>query len=118
MANSPLTLAQSRVLAKKLSDSLGNVAAEEAPKKFVTDAFVRILCREPTGEELTACIEFLAEQSKRLADATSLSAFAAGAAASVEGESAGVDEEALQPSRAPLPSNALPPSKAPNQPVN
>ena len=83
MANSPLTLAQSRVLAKKLSDSLGNLAAEEAPKKFVADAFVRILCREPSGEELAACLEFLTEQSKRLSDTGSLSAFAAGAAASV-----------------------------------
>ena len=35
MANSTLTLAQSRVLAKKLSDSLGNVAADEAPRRFV-----------------------------------------------------------------------------------
>jgi hypothetical protein len=83
MANSPLTLAQSRVLAKKLSDSLGNVAAEEAPKKFVTNAFVRILCREPSGEELQACLEFLTEQSKRLSDAGTLSAFTAGAAAAV-----------------------------------
>jgi hypothetical protein len=83
MANSPLTLAQSRLLARKLSDSLGNVAAEEAPRKFVTDAFVRVLYREPSAEELTACLEFLSDQSKRLADAGSLSAFTAGAAASV-----------------------------------
>jgi hypothetical protein len=83
MANSPLTLAQARVLAKKLADSLGNVAAEEAPKQFVAHAFVRILCREPSGEELQACLEFLTEQSKRLADSASLSSFTAGAAASV-----------------------------------
>ncbi|HUE69947.1 MAG TPA: DUF1549 domain-containing protein [Pirellulaceae bacterium] len=83
MANSPLTLAQSRLLAKKLSDSLGNVAAEEGPKQFVEGAFVRILCREPSGEELQACLEFLAEQSQRLSDASSLSAFTAGAAALV-----------------------------------
>jgi hypothetical protein len=49
MANSPLTLAQSRVLAKKLADALGNVAAEERPQKFVSEAFVRILCREPSS---------------------------------------------------------------------
>ena len=83
MANSPLTLAQSRLLAKKLSDSLGNVAADEAPGKFVTKAFVRILSREPSAEELSACLEFLTEQSVRLSDAASLSAFTAGAAASV-----------------------------------
>ena len=51
MANSTLTLAQSRLLAKKLSDSLGNVAADEAPRRFVADAFVRILCRPPTDDE-------------------------------------------------------------------
>ena len=83
MANSPLTLAQSRILAKKLSDSLGNVAAEEASKTFVSKAFVGILCRQPSGEELAACLDFLTEQSKRLSDGASLSAFTAGPAASV-----------------------------------
>ena len=83
MANSPLTLAQSRVLAKKLSDSLGNVAAEEAPKRFIEAAFVRILCRPPTEGELATCTEFLTEQAAKLADAKSLTAFSAGPAASV-----------------------------------
>jgi hypothetical protein len=83
MANSPLTLAQSRVLAKKLSDGLGNVAAEEAPKQFIETAFVRILCRPPTADELATCAEFLAEQSAKLADPKSLTAFSAGPAASV-----------------------------------
>ncbi|HEX5102816.1 MAG TPA: DUF1553 domain-containing protein, partial [Pirellulaceae bacterium] len=83
MANSPLTLAQSRVLAKKLSDGLGNVAAEEAPKRFIEVAFVRILCREPTADELAACAEFLTEQSAKLSDPKSLTAFSAGPAASV-----------------------------------
>jgi hypothetical protein len=83
MANSPLTLAQSRVLAKKLSDGLGNIAAEEAPKRFIDLAFVRILCRPPTADELSTCSEFLAEQAAKLADAKSLTAFSAGPAASV-----------------------------------
>lgn len=83
MANSTLTLAQSRLLAKKLSDSLGNVATEEAPKRFVTDAFVRILCRQPTEAELTTCLEFLTDQTAKLSDPKSLTAFSAGPAASV-----------------------------------
>jgi hypothetical protein len=83
MANSTLTLAQSRILAKKLSDSLGNVAANEAPKRFVAEAFVRILCRQPTDAELATCLEFLADQTTKLADAKSLTPFSAGPAASV-----------------------------------
>jgi hypothetical protein len=83
MANSTLTLAQSRVLAKKLSDSLGNVAADEAPKRFVADAFVRILCRQASEAELTTCLEFLKEQAALLSDPKSLTPFSAGPAASV-----------------------------------
>jgi hypothetical protein len=83
MANSTLTLAQSRLLAKKLSESLGNVAADEAPRRFVANAFVRILCREPSEAELATCQEFLTEQAAKLADAKSLTAFSAGPAASV-----------------------------------
>jgi hypothetical protein len=84
MANSPLTLAQSRVLARRLTDRLGNVAAEEASKHFIETAFVHILCRPPTADELATCAEFLAEQSVKLADAKSLTAFSAGPAASVQ----------------------------------
>jgi hypothetical protein len=83
MANSTLTLAQSRVLAKKLSDALGNVAVAEAPRKFVEGAFVRILSREPTADELATCLEFLTEQAAKLADAKALTAFSAGPAAEV-----------------------------------
>ncbi|MCU0879781.1 MAG: PSD1 and planctomycete cytochrome C domain-containing protein [Pirellulaceae bacterium] len=83
MANSTLTLAQARILAKKLSDSLGNVAAEETPQRFVTKAFVQILCREPTDAERATCLEFLKEQAAKLADPKSLTAFSAGPEASV-----------------------------------
>ncbi len=83
MANSTLTLAQSRILAKKLSDSLGHVASGEAPRRFVANAFVRILCREPSDAELATCLEFLTEQAAKLADPKSLTAFSAGPAASV-----------------------------------
>jgi hypothetical protein len=83
MANSTLTLAQSRVLAKKLSDSLGNLAADEAPRRFVERAFVRILSRQPTAEESATCLEFLTAQATKLADAKALTAFSAGPAAAV-----------------------------------
>ncbi len=78
MANSTLTLAQSRLLAKKLSDSQGNVAADEAPRRFVAQAFTRILCRAPSEAELATCLDFLKEQAAKLADPKSLTAFSAG----------------------------------------
>jgi len=83
MANSTLSLAQARVLAKKLSDSLGNIAAEEASRTFVERAFVSILCREPTEDEMKTCLEFLTEQAQQLADPKTLTAFSSGPAASV-----------------------------------
>jgi hypothetical protein len=83
MANSTLTLAQARILAKKLTDSQGNVAVEEAPRRFVEDAFVRILCRQPSDEELTTCLGFLSEQAAALADTAALTAFSSGPEASV-----------------------------------
>lgn len=84
LANSTLSLAQSRVLGKKLSDSLAATAPKEAPRQFVSRAFVGILCREPTPDEMSTCLEFLAEQSKQLADPNSLTAFSSGPAASVQ----------------------------------
>ena len=46
-------------------------------------AFIRMLCRPPTAEELATCLVFLDEQAAALADSKSLTAFAAGPAASV-----------------------------------
>jgi hypothetical protein len=83
IANSTLTLAQARILAKKLSDSLGNVSSDAASPKFVEAVFVRILCRQPTAEESKECAAFLAEQAAQLADAKSLTAFSSGPKASV-----------------------------------
>ena len=83
MANSTLTLAQSRLLAKKLSDSLTRIDPAEVPRQFVAQAFVRILCRQPSEAELATCLEFLSEQATRLSDPKSLTAFSAGPAASV-----------------------------------
>ncbi|MGI8980258.1 MAG: PSD1 and planctomycete cytochrome C domain-containing protein [Pirellulaceae bacterium] len=84
MANSSLTLAQSRLLAKKLSEALAaaNPPADQADAKFVEDAFSRTLNRPPSSDEQTTCVAFLTEQAQRLA-AGSLSPFTAGPAATV-----------------------------------
>ena len=84
MANSSLTLAQSRLLAKKLTQSVAaaNPPADQADAKFVQAAFSRTLNRPPSGDEQTTCVTFLTEQAQRLA-AGSLSPFTAGPAATV-----------------------------------
>jgi hypothetical protein len=70
LANSPLTFAQSRVLAKKLAEG------STMPAVFITEAFQHILCRAPSTAELLACTEFLGEQQKQLADPKQLTTFA------------------------------------------
>jgi hypothetical protein len=84
MANSSLTLAQSRLLAKKLTEAVAaaNPPADQADMKYVQDAFSRVLGRPPSVDEQTTCVSFLAEQAQRLA-APGLSAFTAGPTASV-----------------------------------
>ena len=84
MANSTLTLAQSRVLAKKLTDSLGNVAADEAPQ--------RVRRKRPSSASSAAsrprtnwrpASSSLPSKPPKLADPKSLTAFSAGPAATV-----------------------------------
>jgi Protein of unknown function (DUF1553) len=84
MANSTLTLAQARILAKKINESLAQESDQKAAsRRFVESAFVRILCREPTSEELQSCLEFLDQQSSALSDTKTLTAFSSGPAATV-----------------------------------
>ncbi len=83
MANSTLTLAQARLLAKKLMESLPDASKDNAAERFIQAAFVHILCRPPTADELVACGEFLASESAALANTASLTAFTAGPAATV-----------------------------------
>jgi hypothetical protein len=54
LANSQLVVEQSRELAKKL-------AAHTEPDAFIHVAFLRILAREATADELAACRQFLAD---------------------------------------------------------
>ena len=69
LSNSPLSLAQARLLAAKLS------AAHVADHEFVDAAFATVLGRDARTEESTTCVEFLAEQAKRLAAMTDLTPF-------------------------------------------
>lgn len=84
MANSSLTLAQARLLAKTITAAVtdANPPDEQADAKFVQDSFARILNRPPSSEEQATCASFLSEQATRLA-AANLSPFTAGPAATV-----------------------------------
>lgn len=83
MANSPLSLAQARLLAKTLSAEVGAEPKPEIQEKFITVAFEQILGRPPTAAERAECGKFLAEQAQKFADPKSLTQFATGAPSSV-----------------------------------
>lgn len=83
LANSPLALAQSRVLARKLTQEVGSETSPATNTAFVTTAFAQILARPATDEERIACEEYLVNQAKRLADASKLTLFSEGPASSV-----------------------------------
>jgi hypothetical protein len=66
LANSPLVRAQAGALAGKLSAELGEGPGPEAGHAFVSRAFLRILGRPPTSDELALCTRYLSEQETRL----------------------------------------------------
>ncbi|HLK57177.1 MAG TPA: DUF1549 and DUF1553 domain-containing protein [Chthonomonadaceae bacterium] len=60
LANSEIALVQSRTLARSLAVKVGSTATT-----FVREAFLRVLSRLPTAQELQLCTDFLAEQTRR-----------------------------------------------------
>lgn len=76
LANSPLTLAQARTLAGKLTEEAGAEAAADGA--FVVIAFEQVLGRDPVTEERDACLEYLREQGERLGHPEGLSTFDSG----------------------------------------
>jgi len=76
LANSPLCIEQSRVLARRLEkdhpDTIGN------DDRFIEQLFVETLNRRPATEESAACREFLSAQTARLASPSTLTALTAG----------------------------------------
>ncbi len=72
LANSPLTLAMARLLARSLADEA------PAPDAFIAAAFEQVLARPPTDDEREECRRFLVEQTALLTDRAKLSAFTAG----------------------------------------
>jgi hypothetical protein len=77
LANSPLVLEASRLLAASLTKGA------PAPDAFVAAAFERVLGRAPTAAERSECAAFLEVQARLLADPARLRAFTGGAPVSV-----------------------------------
>jgi hypothetical protein len=68
LSNSSLVLAQSRLLARSLSQQAGTADAVA----FIKAGFEQVLSRPPSGVEVVACQQFLREQAARLSDSTKL----------------------------------------------
>jgi hypothetical protein len=82
LANSSLSISQSRHLARALSVEVEN--APEPELAFVRIAFQQVLSRPPSVDESTVCRCFLMEQTNMLAKSSSLSEFGGKIAADVE----------------------------------
>ncbi len=65
LMNSALALAQSRNVARRLTEMRPQGQPEE-DREYIRRAFETVLSREPSPDEQTACIEFLREQESRL----------------------------------------------------
>ena len=79
MSNSLLTLAQSRILAARLSEQLSQETPNNANTMFVEQAFQHVLLRMPNEAEKAECLSFLQQQSETLTSGTALTAFTGGA---------------------------------------
>lgn len=64
--NSPLALAQARLLARQLIER-EDIGQGENAEGFVREAFLHVLCRQPTEQELHACSDFIEQQTAQLA---------------------------------------------------
>jgi Protein of unknown function (DUF1553)/Protein of unknown function (DUF1549)/Planctomycete cytochrome C len=78
MSNSPLTLAQSRIVAAHLSEQVAAAPKEDTTQQFVTIAFRKVLSREPNAVEVAECTAFLQQQSDQFSATAALTAFPGG----------------------------------------
>ena len=83
LANSSLSLSQSRLLARRLWQEV-DIEEDTALPRFVRSAFLQVLSRPPSEEEQTACLQFLADQARILSEPSKLTTFAGGVAPKVK----------------------------------
>jgi hypothetical protein len=82
LGNSALSLNQSRLLAKRLSDEVGSADEPLRVAAFIHAAFETILSRPPKPEEVAACAKFL-QENKELIRSGSKTAFSPAAGPNV-----------------------------------
>jgi len=73
LANSALSVSLARELAGTLWKNIGD--AKDGRDSFVQQAFLTVLARQPTPQELELCAEFLPDQADRLSNSAALSLF-------------------------------------------
>ncbi|MBI3464669.1 MAG: DUF1553 domain-containing protein, partial [Planctomycetes bacterium] len=84
LANSQMAQEQSRLLARKLVESLTTASGMSVDELFVNAAFETVLGRCAEEAEMSECLGFLARQADLLANPTRLSAVQGGAATTVK----------------------------------
>ena len=83
LANSDVSLNESRLLARKLTELAANEKGQEPDQTFVRLAYRQILTREPSASELTECQTFLKSQAELLRHPAQLTAIPGGPKATV-----------------------------------
>jgi mono/diheme cytochrome c family protein len=78
LSNSEMSFTQSRLLARKISDKVGDDSAQ-----FVATAFERILARAPSTQEESESLKFLEQQTQLLREPTQLTRLKPGATGEV-----------------------------------
>ena len=78
LVNSRLAIEQSRLLSRQLNDQVGQGNTETIRRQFLERVFLRTLCRRPTADELTACLDFLTAQARTLSNPAKLTPFGKG----------------------------------------
>ncbi|HEY2147391.1 MAG TPA: hypothetical protein VGH32_05605, partial [Pirellulales bacterium] len=76
LANSSLSIAQSRLLAKTLTTEVGS--PPETDQVFINTAFEQIVSRSATTQETSECATFLREQAQLFQSGGSLEHFSSG----------------------------------------
>jgi hypothetical protein len=84
LANSDVTINESRLLARKLSDCVTNQIGKDPDQTFVLLAYEQILGRPPSTAEMTECRGFLQQQAQLLHEPQKLTSIAGGPKATVE----------------------------------
>jgi hypothetical protein len=83
MANGPMAMSASRVLAARLSAEVGHDSDESTVDAFIDATFPTVLGRTCSAAERAECARFIAHQTTKYADTTQLTPFTSGSVGQV-----------------------------------